>query len=74
MDLFLGTWDGERSQVSTTWLRWWDSSGDLSLWGHEKIEQERKRAEVAEAQLQQERVIRQRLADRLTALGIDIEK
>ena len=40
----------------------------------EKIEQERKRAEVAEAQLQQERVIRQRLADRLTALGIDIEK
>lgn len=74
MDLFLGTWDGERSQVSTTWLRWWDRSGDLLLWGNEKIEQERKRAEFAEAQLQQERVIRQRLADRLTALGIDIEK
>jgi hypothetical protein len=58
------------------------------LWGNERIEQEkllaeqerqkaeqeRQRADVAEAQLQQERVIRQRLSDRLTALGIDIDE
>ncbi|MDX1977425.1 MAG: Uma2 family endonuclease [Pseudanabaenaceae cyanobacterium bins.68] len=80
MNLFLGTWAGKRSQVSTTWLRWWDSTGNLLPWGSEKIaqekliaEQERQRAEVAEAQLQQERAIRQRLSDRLTALGIDID-
>lgn len=88
MNLFLGTWDGKRSQVSTTWLRWWDRSGNLLLWGNERIEQEkliaeqerqraeqeRQRADAAEAQLQQERVIRQRLSDRLIALGIDVDE
>lgn len=62
MNLFLGAWDGKRSQVSTTWLRWWDASGNLLLWGKEIIEQERQRAEQAEFRLQQEQVIRQRLA------------
>jgi len=52
----------------------WDASGNLLLWGKEIIEQERKRAEQAESRLQQEQVIRQRLADRLTALGIDIDE
>jgi Uma2 family endonuclease len=74
MNLFLGVWDGKRSQVSTNWLRWWDQSGNLLLWGNERIEQERQRAEVAEAQLQQEREISQRLTDRLTALGIGINE
>ena len=81
MNLFLGAWDGKRSQVSTTWLRWWDQSGNLLLWGKEIIEQEkllaaqeRQRADEAEVQLQQERAIRQRLVDRLTALGIDIDE
>ena len=45
MNLFLGTWDGQRSNLSTTWLRWWDSSGNLLLWGREQIEQARQRAE-----------------------------
>ena len=95
MNLFLGTWDGKRSQVSTTWLRWWDASGNLLLWGKERIEQEkllaeqerqkaeqerqkaeqeRQRAGEAETQLQQERAVRQRLSDRLTALGINIDE
>ena len=74
MNLFLGTWDGKRSQVSTTWLRWWDQSGNLLLQGKEIVEQERQRAEQAESQLQQERAMRQRLIDRLTALGIDIDE
>ena len=71
MNLFLGVWDGKRSQVSTTWLRWWDSSGNLLFWGNEIIKLERQRAEQAEARLQQEQVMRQRLVDRLKELGID---
>ena len=39
----------------------------------QRAEQERQRAEQVEAQLQQEQVIRQRLSDRLKALGIDPE-
>jgi hypothetical protein len=81
MNLFLGTWDGKRSQLSTTWLRWWDTTGNLLLWGKEFIEQERQRAEQerqraeqAESQLRQEQVMRQRLVDRLTALGTDIDE
>jgi hypothetical protein len=79
MGISLGTWDGKRSQLATTWLRWWDSSGNLLLWGSELIEQtrqrvdeerqkaeeERQRAEEAEARLQQEQVVRQRVLDRL---------
>jgi hypothetical protein len=78
MNLFLGVWDGKRSQLSISWLRWWDSSGNLLLWGNEiieqerqRVEQERKRAEQAEARLQQEKVMRQRLVDRLKNLGVD---
>lgn len=59
MNLFLGTWDGQRSHLSTTWLRWWDSSGHLLLWGREQIEQEKQRAE--------------RLASQLRALGVEPE-
>lgn len=50
------------------------------LWGKEiieqeklKAEQERQRAEQAESRLQQEQVIRQRLVDRLKAVGIDAD-
>ena len=73
LNLFLGTWKGKKSQISTTWLRWWDSSGNLLLWGKEIIEQERQRAEVAELELQKEQAKRQRLVDRLKALGVDME-
>lgn len=80
MNLFLGAWDGKRSQLSTTWLRWWDQSGNLLLWGKEIVElerqrseQQRQRAEQAESQLQHEQVIRQRLTDRLKTLGIDTD-
>ncbi|MGL5034830.1 MAG: Uma2 family endonuclease [Microcystaceae cyanobacterium] len=73
MNLFLGVWDGKRSQLSTTWLRWWDSSGSLLLWGNEIIGQERQRAQQSEARLQQEQVMRQRLVDRLKELGIDTD-
>jgi hypothetical protein len=87
INLFLGVWKGKRSLLSTNWLRCWDQSENLLPWGSEIIqqerqraeqerqraEQERQRAEQVEAQLQQEQVIRQRLSDRLKALGIDPE-
>jgi len=56
-------------------------SGNLLLWGKEIVEQEkriaeqeRQRADQAESRLQQEQAMRQRLSDRLTALGIDIDE
>ena len=80
MNLFLGAWDGKRSQVSTTWLRWWEHSGNLLLWSKEiieqeklKAEQERQRAEQAESRLQQEQVMCQRFVDRLKAVGVDAD-
>ena len=64
MNLFLGAWDGQRSHLSITWLRWWDSSGHLLLWGREQIEQEKQRAE-------QEKQRAERLASQLRALGVE---
>ncbi len=55
MNLFLGTWQGKRSQLSAHWLRWWDASGHLLLWGHELLHQERQNLEQAQQQLEQER-------------------
>lgn len=76
LNLFLGTWDGRRSQLSTTWLRWWDRSGNLLLWGNEIIEQERQkaeqehqRAEQEHQRAEQERQRAERLAERLRQLG-----
>ena len=66
MNLFLGTWDGQRSNLSTTWLRWWDSSGNLLLWGRERIEQQRQ-------QVEQEKQRADRLAAQLRALGVEPE-
>ncbi|NUN63493.1 hypothetical protein HCU40_01740 [Pseudanabaena biceps] len=87
MNMFIGVWEGKKSGFTTNWLRWWDQSGNLLLWGseiieqvrqraeqdHQRAEQERQRAEQAELQLQQEQAIRQRMADKLKALGIDQE-
>ncbi|MGI8504034.1 MAG: Uma2 family endonuclease [Hassallia sp.] len=51
MNLFLGTWQGERENRTGYWLRWWDEKGNLLLWGLEKAEQECQRAERLAAQL-----------------------
>jgi Uma2 family endonuclease len=52
-DLFLGVWAGTRQKISANWLRWWDHSGNILLWGSEEItiaqqaiEQEQQRAEL----------------------------
>ncbi|WP_295613369.1 Uma2 family endonuclease [Chamaesiphon sp. GL140_3_metabinner_50] len=45
MNLFLGTWRGDKEGRSGYWLRWWDESGTMLPWAVEQIEQERQRAE-----------------------------
>jgi hypothetical protein len=78
LGLFLGVWQGRKAELSGYWLRWWDNSGNLLLWGSELVEQERQhteqerqRAEQAELQMSRERQQVERLAARLLALGID---
>ena len=33
------------AEMTAMWLRWWNQSGNLLLWGGEQIEQERQRAD-----------------------------
>lgn len=61
-DLFLGVWFGTRQKITANWLRWWDNSGNLLLWGSEEIAiaqqallQERQRAIDLEAELKRYR-------------------
>ncbi|AFY73803.1 hypothetical protein Syn7502_01758 [Synechococcus sp. PCC 7502] len=53
LGLFLGIWAGERLGNQINWLRWWDADGNLLLWGFERAEQERQRAELLAAKLQE---------------------
>ena len=39
MQLFLGVWQGTRGNRTSYWLRWWDNSGSLLLWGLERATQ-----------------------------------
>lgn len=49
--LFLGVWQGTKANRTGFWLRWWDESGQMLLWGTELVERERQRAERLAAQL-----------------------
>lgn len=69
--LYLGAWRGKRMEMTANWLRWWDSSGNLFLWGKELVEQERQRVEQVTTELEQERNSRRLLAEKLRELGID---
>ena len=73
LNLFIGIWQGTKAEFTTNWLRWWDKSGNLLLWGSELVEQERQRAEEAELELEQERISRQRLVQKLKELGVNPE-
>jgi hypothetical protein len=62
LGLFLGTWNGKKADYEGCWLRWWDDSGNLILWGGEllqlerqQVEQERQRAEQERQRAEQER-------------------
>jgi Uma2 family endonuclease len=64
LELFLGTWSGRKADFTGCWLRWWDKSGNLLLWGSERVEQEKQRAE-------QEKQRAERLAAQLRSLGVE---
>lgn len=80
-------WDGAYEEIEATWLRWCDEVGNVIPTGQERSEAERQRAEAAnqraamereraEAERQQaamERERAERLAERLRALGIDMD-
>jgi Uma2 family endonuclease len=71
MNLFLGTWQGTRETRTGFWLRWWTASGDLLLWGTERVEQERQRADQAQQRADQERQRAEQLMAQLRAAGIE---
>ncbi|WP_341732728.1 Uma2 family endonuclease [Microcoleus sp. EPA2] len=64
--LFLGVWQGTKAERTGYWLRWWDESGQMLLWGVEMVERKRQEIEIF-----QERG--DRLAAQLRAAGIEPE-
>jgi dipeptidyl aminopeptidase/acylaminoacyl peptidase len=64
MNLFLGTWRGDKEGRSGYWLRWWNESGRMLPWAVEQIDLERQRAE-------QERQQKEKLMDYIRSQGID---
>ncbi|MCU0542866.1 MAG: Uma2 family endonuclease [Oscillatoriaceae cyanobacterium Prado104] len=65
--LFLGVWYGTKAERTGYWLRWWDESGQMLLWGAEMVERERQEREIAQQQAELERqqlTIAQQQADR----------
>ena len=71
--LFLGVWEGNKAERTGYWLRWWDESGEMLLWGAEMVERERQEKGIAQQQAQQERERSQTLAAQLRAAGIEPE-
>ncbi len=58
--------DSQAAEVTAYWLPWWELSGNLLLWGSERVAQ-------TEYQLEQERMLRQKLAEKLRELGVEPE-
>ena len=74
LGLFLGTWSGRKADFTGCWLRWWDKSGNLLLWGSELVEQEKQRAEQEKQRAEQEKQRAERLAVQLRVLGVEPEE
>lgn len=73
LGLVLVHWAGQYGETNTVWLRWATLEGELLPTDQEIAEQERQRAEQAELLLEQERQRSQRLAEKLKALGANLE-
>ena len=67
LNVGLGLWQGSYKQVERLWLRWYDETGSWLPTPAEQTEQERQRADTAEAELAQ-------LKGLLQAKGIDPAK
>lgn len=68
----LGLWTGHFQNNTGTWLRWFDALGRPLPTSEERAEQERLRAEQERLRAEQERLRAERLAERLRALGGDV--
>jgi Uma2 family endonuclease len=55
LNLYLGVWHGKRLGETAYWLRWWDSDGNLLLWGSELIAQEKQRTEAEKQRTEAEK-------------------
>jgi Uma2 family endonuclease len=66
LGLFLGVWIGKKAEHQGSWLRWYDRSGNLLLWGSELVEQQRQLVGQAEQRAN-------RLAEKLRSLGEDVD-
>ncbi|MEG5050682.1 MULTISPECIES: Uma2 family endonuclease [unclassified Microcoleus] len=53
--LFIGVWYGTKAERTGYWLRWWDESSEMLLWGAEMVERERQERAIAQQQAEQER-------------------
>ncbi len=73
LGLALGVWQGTRENRTGYWLRWWDSEGNLLLWGFELVSQERQRADQEQQRANQARQRAERLAAQLRAAGLEPE-
>jgi Putative restriction endonuclease len=71
LGLFLGAWIGKKADYEGCWLRWWDESGNLLLWGSELLAQERQILEQERQRAEQAEEKSDRLAARLREMGID---
>lgn len=55
LGLYLGVWHGIRLNQTFYWLRWWDASGNLLLWGTEKLQQKQELLEQKQELLEVEK-------------------
>lgn len=74
LDLYLGVWQGKRIEQNAYWLRWWNKSGDLLLWGSEQIAQEKQRAEQEKQRAEQAELELAKLRDFLAKSGLEMPK
>lgn len=55
LNLFLGTWRGQKEERTGYWLRWWDPDRQILPWAVEKVAAERQRAEEERQRAEEER-------------------
>jgi Uma2 family endonuclease len=84
--LFLGVWQGQKAEVYANWLRWWNQDQKLLLWGTEllakereilkqekqRTQEEKQRADQAELLLQQEKIAKEKLLNKLQEIGVNL--
>jgi hypothetical protein len=71
LQLFLGTWRGEKEGRWGYWLRWWDAEAMALPWAIEQVEMERQRTEMERQRAEGEKQRADRLAEMLRSQGID---